>query len=156
MGALGSSRTAPPWLRDRLLAAAGAVPFRQYMEAALHDPVHGAYGAGRLRIGPRGDFTTSPSLGSSFARLLAPQLADWLLQLGPGPLALVETGPGEGQLALQLADALVAGWPELVDRLELVLVEPNPGMRERQHELDRKSTRLNSSHSSVSRMPSSA
>jgi SAM-dependent MidA family methyltransferase len=124
---------APPWLRDRLLAAGGAVPFRQYMEAALHDPVHGAYGAGRLRIGPRGDFTTSPSLGSSFARLLAPQLADWLLQLGPGPLALVETGPGEGQLALQLADALVAGWPELVDRLELVLVEPNPGMRERQH-----------------------
>jgi len=108
------------------------VPFRTYMEWALHDPLHGAYGSGRLRIGPRGDFATSPSLGGSFAALLAPQLVDWLLQLGPGALALVETGPGEGELALQLAMALAAGWPDLAARLELVLVEPNPGMVARQ------------------------
>jgi SAM-dependent MidA family methyltransferase len=120
---------------ERLLEAGGAVPFRTYMDWALHDPVHGAYGSGRLRIGPRGDFATSPSLGGSFAALLAPQLVDWLLQLGPGPLALVETGPGEGELALQLATALAAGWPDLAERLELVLVEPNPGMEARQHRL---------------------
>lgn len=126
---------APPWLVERLLAAGGAVPFRTYMEWALHDPVHGAYGAGRLRIGPRGDFATSPSLGASFAGLLAPQLVDWLLELGPGPLALVETGPGEGELALQLATALAAGWPDLAARLELLLVEPNPGMETRQRRL---------------------
>ena len=131
----GSGPAAPPWLVERLLAAGGAVPFRTYMEWALHDPVHGAYGSGRLRIGPRGDFATSPSLGGSFAALLAPQLADWLLQLGPGPLALVETGPGEGELALQLATALAASWPDLAARLELVLVEPNPGMEARQHRL---------------------
>ena len=111
------------------------MPFRTYMEWALHDPIHGAYGSGRLRIGPRGDFATSPSLGESFAALLAPQLVDWLLQLGPGPLALVETGPGEGELALQLATALAAGWPDLAERLELVLIEPNPGMEARQHRL---------------------
>jgi SAM-dependent MidA family methyltransferase len=120
---------------ERLLAAGGAVPFRTYMEWALHDPVHGAYGAGRLRIGPRGDFATSPSLGASFAGLLAPQLVDWLLELGPGPLALVETGPGEGELALQLATVLAAGWPDLAARLELLLVEPNPGMEARQRRL---------------------
>jgi len=111
------------------------VPFGTYMEWALHDPVHGAYGSGRLRIGPRGDFATSPSLGGSFAALLAPQLVDWLLQLGSVPLALVETGPGEGELALQLATALAAGWPDLAERLELVLVEPNPGMEARQRRL---------------------
>jgi SAM-dependent MidA family methyltransferase len=105
------------------------------MEWALHDPEHGAYGAGRLRVGPRGDFATSPSLGGSFAALLAPQLVDWLQELGSGPLALVETGPGEGELALQLATVVAARWPDLAARLELVLVEPNRGMEARQRQL---------------------
>jgi SAM-dependent MidA family methyltransferase len=104
------------------------------MDWALHDPDHGAYGSGRLQVGPRGDFATSPSLGPAFADLLAPQLAEWLQALGPGRLALVETGPGEGDLARQLAAALALGWPELAARLELVLVEPNAGMAARQRQ----------------------
>jgi SAM-dependent MidA family methyltransferase len=125
----------PGWLRQRLEAAGGAVPFSTYMAWVLHDPCHGAYGSGRLRIGTAGDFVTAPSLGPDFAGLLAPQLADWLAELaaaGPGPVALVEAGPGEGSLAADLAAALAAGWPELARRCELVLVEPNPGMAERQ------------------------
>jgi SAM-dependent MidA family methyltransferase len=104
------------------------------MEWALHDPDHGAYGTGRLRVGPRGDFATSPSLGPAFADLLAPQLAEWLQALGAGPLALIETGPGEGDMARQLAAALALGWPALAARLELVLVEPNAGMAARQRQ----------------------
>jgi SAM-dependent MidA family methyltransferase len=129
------SGAVPGWLLQRLEAAGRAVPFRTYMEWVLHDPLHGAYGAGRLRIGPAGDFATAPSLGPDFAALLAPQLAEWLTGLaaaGPGPLALVETGPGEGSLALQLAEALAVGWPQLAARTELVLVEPNAGMAARQ------------------------
>jgi SAM-dependent MidA family methyltransferase len=109
------------------------------MEWVLHDPDHGAYGSGRLRIGPRGDFATAPSLSADFAELLAPQLAQWLEHLlrpaDPAPLALVETGPGEGTLALQLADALLRDRPDLAGRLELVLIEPNPGMASRQRQL---------------------
>nr|WP_216903354.1 SAM-dependent methyltransferase [Synechococcus sp. CCY 9618] len=106
------------------------------MEWVLHDPEHGAYGSGRLSIGPHGDFVTAPSLSAEFAQLLAPQVAQWLERLPRGaPLALVETGPGEGQLALQLAQALQAGWPHLAERTELVLVEPNAGMAERQRRL---------------------
>jgi hypothetical protein len=125
-----------------LRAAGGAVPFRNYMQWALHDPEHGAYGSGRLQIGPRGDFATSPSLGPAFARLLAPQIVAWLRALPPrsslpsplgsAPLALVETGPGEGHLARQLAEELARLAPDLIAQLELVLVEPNPGMVERQ------------------------
>ncbi len=123
----------PAWLRDRLIQAGGSVPFLDYMEWVLHDPEHGAYGSGRLSIGPRGDFATAPSLGAEFAQLLAPQVAQWLDRLPQdAPLALVETGPGEGQLALQLAQALQTGWPHLAERAELVLVEPNAGMAERQ------------------------
>jgi SAM-dependent MidA family methyltransferase len=106
------------------------------MQWALHDPDHGAYGSGRLQVGPRGDFATSPSLGPDFAALLAPQIAQWLeAQPVQVPLALVETGPGEGQLALQLAEALAQDWPALAARTELVLVEPNAGMAARQRQL---------------------
>ena len=107
------------------------MPFGTFMQWALHDPKHGYYGSGRARIGPGGDFATSPSLGPEFAALLAPQLAEWLEEIG-GPVAVVETGPGEGQLALQLAEALAAGWPALAQRCTLVLVEPSPGLAERQ------------------------
>lgn len=128
-----SRRSAPAWLVERLRAAGGSVPFLTYMQWALHDPEHGAYGSGRLQVGPRGDFATSPSLGPDFAELLAPQLAQWLAaQPDSEPLALVEAGPGEGDLALQLAEALQRRWPELAARTELVLIEPNPGMAERQ------------------------
>ncbi|MFM8936170.1 MAG: class I SAM-dependent methyltransferase [Vulcanococcus sp.] len=126
---------APAWLAERLRAAGGAVPFRTFMQWALHDPEHGAYGSGRLQVGPRGDFATSPSLGPDFAALLAPQIAQWLQALpADAPLALVETGPGEGQLALQLAFALHGHWPELAARTTLLLVEPNAGMAARQRQ----------------------
>ena len=131
--AAAPTHPAPGWLAERLRAAGGSVPFLIYMEWALHDPEHGAYGSGRLQVGPCGDFATSPSLGPDFAELLAPQLAQWLQALpGPEPLALVEAGPGEGDLALQLAQALQRHWPELAARTELVLIEPNPGMAARQ------------------------
>jgi SAM-dependent MidA family methyltransferase len=130
--------TVPAWLLQRFQAAGGAVPFRTYMQWVLHDPEHGAYGAGRLRIGPAGDFATAPSLGPDFAALLLPQLVEWLAALADdhpqAPLALVEAGPGEGSLAADLAAGLAAGWPELAARTELVLVEPNAGMVERQRQ----------------------
>lgn len=109
--------------------------FRTYMQWVLHDPTWGAYGSGRLQVGPDGDFVTSPSLGPEFAALLAPQIAQWLSQQPTGAaLALVETGPGEGCLALQLATALATHWPELAARTTLLLVEPNDGMAARQRQ----------------------
>lgn len=124
----------PPWLAERLRQAGGSVPFRIYMHWALHDPAHGAYASGRLQIGPQGDFTTAPSLGPDFAALLAPQLAQWLRELGEGPLAIVETGAGEGSLAADLAEALTQGWPELAQRCALVLVDPSAGLVARQRQ----------------------
>ena len=128
-----SPGAAPAWLVERLQQAGGWVPFRTYMDWALHDPQHGAYGSGRLQVGPRGDFATSPSLSSDFADLLLPQLLQWFDQQPQHqPLALVETGPGEGSLALQLSSGIAQSRPDLLERLELVLVEPNAGMAQRQ------------------------
>ncbi|MFZ9282420.1 MAG: class I SAM-dependent methyltransferase [Prochlorococcaceae cyanobacterium] len=130
----GVDHPCPAWLAERLRAAAGSVPFARYMDWALHDPEHGAYGSGRLQVGPAGDFATSPSLGADFAALLAPQIAQWLLQVGAERLSLIEAGPGEGDLAADLAAELAAGWPQLATRLELVLIEPNSGMAARQRQ----------------------
>jgi SAM-dependent MidA family methyltransferase len=127
-GMTAPSPLAPPWLRERLEAAGGSVPFRRFMAWALHDPDHGYYGAGRARIGPGGDFATSPSLGEEFAALLLPQLIEWFDQLPGEGLSLLETGPGEGQLAGQLARGLARSRPDLASRLEVVLLDPNPGM----------------------------
>jgi SAM-dependent MidA family methyltransferase len=109
------------------------------MDLALNEPEHGYYGSGRARIGAQGDFVTSPSLGSDFAALLAPQLLAWLAaipQTDPDQrLSIVEIGPGEGHLAQDLAAALRGAAPELLGQIEMVLVEANPGMQRRQQAL---------------------
>ncbi|WP_253912359.1 class I SAM-dependent methyltransferase [Synechococcus sp. KORDI-52] len=126
----------PEWLATHLQQAGGGVPFSRFMDLALNEPEHGYYGAGRARIGPEGDFVTSPSLGSDFAALLVPQLMAWLASLSTTDpvqrLSIVEIGPGEGHLARDLMTQLGEADPALLTRLEMVLVEANPGMRQRQ------------------------
>ena len=116
----------------------GAMSFRQFMELALHDPDHGAYGSGQLKVGPSGDFATSPSLGPDFAELLALQVRQWLDQVAcrwpDRRLSLVEIGPGEGDLTADLIEALQREAPAWIHRLEVVLVELNPGMEARQRQ----------------------
>ena len=126
----------PPWLATLLHQAGGTVPFRQFMDWALYHPEHGYYGSGRVRIGPQGDFATSPSLGPDFTTLLARQLIDLLrtLQDQSVRLSLVEVGPGEGDLAAELQTALAHLAPDLIERCEFVLVERSPALRQRQRQ----------------------
>ena len=128
----------PDWLLERLQHQGQRVPFSTFMEWALHDPDHGAYGTGQLHVGTAGDFVTSPSLGDDFAGLLIHQLIDWLDTLAarhPGALlSIVDVGPGEADLIAQLIPLLEASAAEWLSRLECVLVEINPGMQLRQRE----------------------
>ena len=128
----------PAWLQERLQHHGDRVPFSTFMEWALHDPDHGAYGRGELRVGVTGDFVTSPSLGEDFAGLLLHQLIDWLEILASrhpdSPLSIVDVGPGEGDLIAQLIHMLPAAGAEWLPRVECVLVEINPGMQLRQRE----------------------
>lgn len=131
-----SAASIPPWLLRHLQQAGGSVAFSRYMDWVLNDPEGGYYGSGIAAIGPQGDFATSPSLGEDFGALLASQLAEWLQLLSPSSetLSVVDIGPGEGDLVVALAASLPPLCPEFVDRLELVLVERNPGMMRRQQE----------------------
>ena len=67
-------------------------------------------------------------------RLLAIQVERWLAELPADlpTLSLIEIGPGEGDLMADLVDSLTDLSPQILHRLELVLVEANPGMKQRQ------------------------
>jgi len=130
----------PQWLIDPMRCRGGSISFYEYMDLVLNDPENGFYSTGRLKIGKDGDFCTSPSLSNHFARLLAIQVVEWFLNLEKAEtdselLSLVEFGPGEGSLSRDLIEAISEIAPALTNKIELVLVEINMGMRERQKKI---------------------
>src|SRR5437899_1262943 len=56
----------------------GIIPLARFMELALYCPVYGYYDKETDRLGRRGDYFTSVSVGSLFGELLACQFAQWL------------------------------------------------------------------------------
>jgi len=120
----------PQWLIDRILNSGGSISFYKYMDLVLNDPENGFYSTGKLNIGKDGDFCTSPSLSNDFARLLAIQVVDWLVDMEKSGIAselfsLVEIGPGEGTLSRDLIVAIGEIAPALISKIELILVELN-------------------------------
>ncbi len=130
----------PRWLINQISTCGGSISFYDYMNLVLNDPENGFYSTGKLKIGKDGDFCTSPSLGNDFARLLAIQVSEWILDLEKAGIdseffSLVEIGPGEGTLSKDLIEAICEIEPSLKRKIELVLVEINIGMRERQEKI---------------------
>ncbi len=129
----GSDAKCPSWLVELLNNENGLVSFSKFMDWVLNDPENGIYGTGNLRIGTKGDFCTSPSLGPDFGYLLATQVIEWLEQLdryniGNKKLSIVEVGPGEGDLAITLIKAINEISPQLAHKVEYILIEENKGM----------------------------
>ena len=130
----------PKWLIGPMKTCGGSISFYEYMDLVLNNPENGYYSTGRLRIGKDGDFCTSPSLSIDFATLLAGQVVEWFLDLEKEEndtdlFSLVEFGPGEGDLSRDLINAIYEISPSLISKIELVLVERNRGMRERQEKV---------------------
>jgi SAM-dependent MidA family methyltransferase len=87
----------------RIIAEEGCISFARFMEMALYLPEHGYYERDSGKVGRKGDFYTSVSVGSLFGELLAFQFVEWLEQIG-GENPNAETGrhenneQGRGQL----------------------------------------------------------
>ncbi len=112
-------------LHDQL--ATGPLSFAQVMEVALYHPDHGYYGAGPRRIGRKGDFFTSVSVGPLFGKLLAMQaIQEWQALGEPEDFTIIEQGAHDGQLAEDVLSALEGR------NLRYLIVEPNPKYREAQ------------------------
>lgn len=117
------------------IAESGALSFADYMQLCLYHPEHGYYMQPRQRIGKAGDFFTSSSVHALFGRLIARQLAQMAELLGEAPFRVVEQGPGEGHLALDILDGLAEQSPQLYERLAYTLVERSPERQRSQQQL---------------------
>src|SRR5579863_434893 len=93
----------------------GAISFARFMELALYCPETGYYEAKKDRVGRRGDFLTSVSVGSLFGELLAFQFAEWLGagERGQGAaVSILEAGAHDGRLAGDILGWLEANRPD--------------------------------------------
>lgn len=115
------------------------------MELALYCPEYGFYEKEGDKVGRKGHFYTSVSVGRLFGELLAFRLADWLQdirtvvdeQKSNNPLRLIEAGANTGDLARDILDWFQTWRPDLFPALEYRIVEPSPRLRKRQQsELD--------------------
>ena len=157
----------------------GPMTFAEYMTECLYHPEHGYYNSPQSIVRHR-DYYTSVDVHPIFARLIARQLAEmWDLFGRPSEFFVVEPGAGTGDLMVEILEFAKYALPEWYESLRYFPVEVSAMRRRALEDLvrkakmsarvlsnwvpppadsagDRKSTRLNSSHSRASRMPSSA
>ena len=113
----------------------GPITFEAFMETALYYPELGYYTAPERRIGPEGDFFTSPHLHSIFGWLLAIQL-DEMKQVmkATDEFTILEIGAGRGYLAESIIDFIrrKLNWK---DSWRYIIVEKNPHVAKDQKKL---------------------
>lgn len=111
------------------------ITFAEYMNLALYHPQHGYYAAKRIKIGPKGDFFTSPHLGADFGELLAEQLVEmWQIMGCPTPFTVVEMGAGQGVLAGDILNYLASRYSDFFDVLKYKVVEKSPLLKKEQEQ----------------------
>ncbi len=115
-------------IQDQIESNGGVLPFWRFMELALYAPGLGYYSAGATKLGPAGDFVTSPELGPLFAECVADALAPVLRQVGDDAV-FMEIGGGSGAFAEAAIERLVAlqSMPA-----RYAILEPSADLRERQ------------------------
>ncbi len=117
-------------IKDQI-AQDGPLSVADYMQLCLGHPEHGYY----MKYDPfgrEGDFITSPEISQIFGELLGLWCADMWQQMGGGPAALVEIGPGRGTL---MKDALRATQqlPGFHDHLTIHMIETSPRLANMQY-----------------------
>ncbi|WP_214096213.1 class I SAM-dependent methyltransferase [Candidatus Methylacidithermus pantelleriae] len=98
------------------------------MELALYHPRLGYYAkADPTRIGRKGDYLTSPTVGSLFGRLLALQWVEvWELLGKPQAFVLIEQGAHTGLLASDILRTIREVEPKLWEVVRYWIIEPIP------------------------------
>ena len=110
----------------------GAIPFREWMRAALYDERGGYYRRGAERWGRAGDYRTSPERSALFAATFARHFASLFDELGRPPvLHLLEAGGGAGHFAHGVLRTLRRDAPHVFDSLRYVFDEASADSRAR-------------------------
>jgi SAM-dependent MidA family methyltransferase len=112
----------------REIEARGPLPLARFMELALYHPLHGYYERAPSRVGRRGDYVTSVSVGPLFGELLASQFALWL-DAFHGPCQVVEAGAHDGRLAHDILTSLHRRDPRMARNVAYWIIEPSARRR---------------------------
>ncbi len=116
--------------------SSGAISFARFMEIALYHPIAGYYSTGGgSNIGKSGDFYTSVTVGSIFARILYTQFEEvWTAFGQPWHFPLVEFGAHSGLFASDILRHASQTATPFSESLEYHIVENQPKLREIQAE----------------------
>ncbi|WP_227014021.1 class I SAM-dependent methyltransferase [Paenibacillus psychroresistens] len=109
-----------------------AISFRQFMELCLYAPELGYYTGTRSKVGKKGDFYTSSSIGSLLGEILACHMVKKLTENTSESYEIVEWGGGNGQLAQQILHKLQVDFSEFYRRLHFIEIERSEYHRELQ------------------------
>lgn len=104
----------------------GPITFEIFMDLGLYHPELGYYMTDNIRIGPHGDFYTSPHMHPIFGWLLANQLDEIKRIMGnPSDFTILEVGAGRGYLAAGILDFVQKNlkWK---GKWKYIIVEGNP------------------------------
>ena len=114
----------------------GPISFLRFMELALYHPEFGYYCSPRDKIGPKGDYDTSPSVHPIFATLLGKQMLQMILvlQSEKEKIALIEFGAGEGTLCHGILDYLQKSAPDIFSKVTYIIIEKSLSFQARQKE----------------------
>ncbi len=120
---------------QEMIQETGNITFAQYMQLALYHPEYGYYTSQRVKIGTRGDFFTSVSLGADFGELLAEKLWQcWQNLDSPSSFTIVEMGAGSGELAIDLLNYLERVHKDFYQTIDYRLIEISAQLRLQQQE----------------------
>jgi SAM-dependent MidA family methyltransferase len=118
------------------IRARGRIPFAEFMELVLYHPRQGYYNSSREKIGPRGDFYTSPNVHSIFGHLIARQLKQmWEILDHPSPFNIVEMGAGKGLLGSDILSYCRDHLPRFYEDVLYILAEKSPVYEKKQRAL---------------------
>jgi SAM-dependent MidA family methyltransferase len=110
----------------------GPIPFSRYMEMCLYQPESGFYSRDIERFGKAGDFYTSSDVHALFGRLVARQFEEMWRVLGrPGPIQILELGPGRGLFARDVLEWSQKKYPEFYEAMHYSLCERSKALRTR-------------------------
>ncbi|MDH4265535.1 MAG: SAM-dependent methyltransferase [Deltaproteobacteria bacterium] len=114
----------------------GKIPFVEFMDLVLYHPQHGYYHSPRQKIGPEGDYYTSPNVHPIFGHLIARQLRQmWELLDRPSPFIATEMGAGKGLLCSDILEYCQSHLPDFFKNLLYRLAEQSPSFIKEQKNL---------------------
>jgi SAM-dependent MidA family methyltransferase len=124
-------------IQDRILSQ-GRITFAEFMELALYAPGLGYYTSPGEKIGPRGDYYTTPDVHPLFGEMIGRQLAQIAempaLSEWASSLAIVEMGAGKGLLCQDILNYVRRAYPKFYSNLTYWIIEMSPAMIQRQRD----------------------